>query len=198
MTRYDFISKHYDTFLGSLERNTLDMFRQKFVPMIKGYTLDLAVGTGNNIKYYPENSKVVLIDKSVKMLEIAKQKSLDRKDLDLKFISTSVENMPFKDETFDTILSIDVFCSVKNPFNSMLEVKRVLKNGGTGIFVEHGLTGNILKDFMLYLTTLITYPLAGSSMVRKPLDYIKHAEFQIKEYGYLKGSFYYFIVRKEF
>ncbi|SHE81881.1 demethylmenaquinone methyltransferase / 2-methoxy-6-polyprenyl-1,4-benzoquinol methylase [Marinitoga hydrogenitolerans DSM 16785] len=197
MTRYDFIAKYYDKLLSSLEKTTMNEFRKIFVPQIEGYTLDLAVGTGNNISYYPKNSHVVLIDKSIKMLEIAKEKAKKRNDLKLEFINSSVENMPFKDNTFDTILSIDVFCSVKNPFKSMLAVKNVLKHGGKGIFVEHGLTGDILKDFFLYITTLITYPTVGSSMIRKPLDYIQSANFKLLEYGHLKNSFYYFIVRKE-
>jgi demethylmenaquinone methyltransferase/2-methoxy-6-polyprenyl-1,4-benzoquinol methylase len=197
MTRYDYIAKYYDKLLFSLEEKYLDKYRKKFVNKIEGYTLDLAVGTGKNIKYYPKNSKVVLIDKSEKMLEIAKNKAKERNDLQLEFIQSSVENLPFNENTFDTILSIDVFCSVNNPFKSMKKVYNVLKPGGKGIFVEHGLTGNILKDIWLYISTLITYPLVGSSMIRKPLDYIQYANFKLVEYGYLNKSFYYFIVRKE-
>ncbi|WP_206076339.1 hypothetical protein [Marinitoga lauensis] len=79
----------------------------------------------------------------------------------------------------------------------MEKVKKVLKHGGKGIFVEHGLTGNILKDGLLYLVNILTYPTVGSSMTRKPLEYIQHAGFNLLEYGHLKNSFYYFIVRKE-
>ncbi|WP_206076338.1 class I SAM-dependent methyltransferase [Marinitoga lauensis] len=113
MTRYDLIAKYYDKILKSLESTTMNEFRKKFVPKIEGYTLDLAVGTGNNIQYYPPNSHVILIDKSEKMLEIAKEKAKKRKDLKLEFVNSSVEHLPFEDNTFDTILSIDVFCSVK-------------------------------------------------------------------------------------
>ncbi|KLO23745.1 type 11 methyltransferase [Marinitoga sp. 1197] len=197
MTRYDFFAKYYDKLLEPLEKNTIDKFRRRFVPLINGYTLDLAVGTGNNIKYYPEGSHVVLIDKSEKMLEIAKEKAKKRKDLTLDFVKSGVENLPFDDNTFDTVLSIDVFCSVKNPYKSMGRVKKILKTGGMGIFVEHGLTGNILKDFLLYLTNILTYPIVGSSMIRKPLEYIQYAKFNLLEYGHLKNSFYYFIIRKE-
>ncbi|GAB6189538.1 class I SAM-dependent methyltransferase [Marinitoga arctica] len=197
MTRYDFIAKYYDKLLKSLEKSTMSDFRKKFVPQIDGYTLDLAVGTGHNIEYYPPNSHVVLIDKSQKMLDLAKEKGKKRKDLTLEFIKSSVENLPFKENIFDTVLSIDVFCSVNDPYKSMETVKKVLKHGGKGIFVEHGLTGDFLKDFFLYMTTLITYPTVGSSMIRKPLDYIQSAGFKLIEYGRLKNSFYYFIVRKE-
>ncbi|OQY10466.1 MAG: methyltransferase type 11 [Marinitoga sp. 4572_148] len=197
MTRYDIIAKFYDTLLHPLEKSTMNNFRKNFVPQIDGYTLDLAVGTGNNIEYYPPNSHIVLIDKSIEMLKIAKEKSKKRNDLTLEFIQSSVENLPFEDNTFDTILSIDVFCSVKNPYKSMERVKEVLKSGGKGIFVEHGLTGQFLKDTVLYFTNLITYPIVGSSMIRKPLEYIQHAGFNLLEYGHLKNSFYYFIVRKE-
>ncbi|WGS64456.1 class I SAM-dependent methyltransferase [Marinitoga aeolica] len=197
MTRYDFIANIYDTLLYPLEKSTMNDFRKNFVPKIEGYTLDLAVGTGHNIEYYPPNSHVVLIDKSIEMLKIAKEKSKKRNDLNLEFVHSSVEDLSFDDNTFDTILSIDVFCSVKNPYESMKNVKRVLKHDGKGIFVEHGLTGQLLKDIVLYLTNILTYPTVGSSMIRKPLEYIQYAGFNLLEYGHLKNSFYYFIVRKE-
>jgi len=107
-----------------------------------------------------------------------------------------IESLPFNDEYFDTVLSIDVFCSVKDPHTAMNEVKRVLKKGGKAIFVEHGLTGRFLKDMILYFSNILTYLTVGSSMTRKPLKYIKMTNFQVLQIENLKGSFKFVLVTK--
>jgi ubiquinone/menaquinone biosynthesis C-methylase UbiE len=191
MNRYDFIAKFYDNILKKVEINSILPLRMEYVPKIEGLTLDVAVGTGNNIQFYPKNSRVVLVDKSSKMLEIAKEKAKQRKDLDLTFVKSSLENLPFSDNYFDTILSIDVFCSVKDPFKAMKELKRVLKPGCKGIFLEHGKTDKKSTNFSLYLANILTYPTVGSSMTRTPLKYIKDAEFKIIETKDLPGTFKY-------
>ena len=196
MSRYDFIAKFYDNMLKKVEINSILPLRMEYVPKIKGLTLDVAVGTGNNIQFYPKNSKVVLVDKSSKMLEIAKEKVKQRKDLNLIFTKSSLEDLPFSDNYFDTILSIDVFCSVKDPFKAMKELKRVLKPGHKGIFLEHGKTDKKSTNFSLYLANILTYPTVGSSMTRTPMKYIKDVEFKIIETKNLPGTFKYILVKK--
>jgi demethylmenaquinone methyltransferase/2-methoxy-6-polyprenyl-1,4-benzoquinol methylase len=196
MTRYDFIADFYDFLLGKVEDTVLLPIRKKYVPRISGITLDIAVGTGNNIAFYPKNSKVVLVDKSERMLKLAKKKSFERKDVDLKFICSPLENLPFENESFDTMLSIDVFCSVKDPKKVILELFRILKNDGIGIFIEHGKVESKIKNLLLYLTNIITYPTVGSSMTRTPLKYIKESKFTILEVENLKGTFKFISVKK--
>ncbi len=196
MTRYDLIARLYDPLLKKVEESSILPLRKLYVPLIEGKVLDVAVGTGNNIQFYPPNSNVTLVDKSEKMLNVAKEKVKNRKDLFLKFIVSPLERLPFEDETFDMILSIDVFCSVKRPMVAMKELKRVLKTNGHAIFVEHGKTGNKWVDFMLYLTNILTYPTVGSSMTRRPLKYIKEVGFIVKEVKEMKGTFRYIYVTK--
>jgi ubiquinone/menaquinone biosynthesis C-methylase UbiE len=196
MSRYDFIARFYDSLLRKVEISSILPLRIEYVPKIEGLTLDIAVGTGNNIQFYPKNSKVVLVDKSRKMLEIAREKAKQRKDLDLTFIKSSLESLPFQDNYFDTILSIDVFCSVKDPFKGMKELKRVLKLGGKGIFLEHGKTDKKSTNFSLYLANILTYPTVGSSMTRTPLKYIENTGFKIIETKDLPGTFKYILVKK--
>ena len=196
MTRYDFIAKFYDFLLNKVEISSILPLRKEYVPKINGKTLDVAVGTGNNIQFYPKNSNVILVDKSIKMLDIAKGKAKDRNDLTLNFVHSPLESLPFEDNVFDTILSIDVFCSVKNPIKSMEELKRVMKPEGMGIFLEHGKTGKKFENFTLYLANILTYPTVGSSMTRTPLIYLQEAGFTIIETKTLPGTFKYFLVKK--
>ena len=44
-------------------------------------------------------------------------------------------NLPFKDDEIESILSVDVFEHLKDPFKAISEMKRVLKKGGEIVFV---------------------------------------------------------------
>ena len=105
--------------------------------------------------------------------------------------------MPFEDNTFDTILSIDCLCSVDNPQQAMQEIKRVMKADGELIMVEHGRTHNILKDLQLCLVHLFTYTLVASSMIRDIKKYIQQSGLRITEEGKLGNSFHYYLCKKE-
>lgn len=189
-SRYDRLARIYDFILAPMEKRVLDPIRREYVPKIRGVTLDIASGTGHNIKYYPPGANVVLVDKSRKMIEISKEKAKIRSgDTVLDFIQAEIENLPFEDDSFDTILSIDVLCSVENIKKALEEIKRMLKPDGRVIFIEHGITGKPLKDFSLKLLNLITYPTVGSSMIREPVKAIGDCGFVLYDWKILSGSF---------
>ncbi|MGM0641576.1 MAG: class I SAM-dependent methyltransferase [Thermotogota bacterium] len=192
---YDKLAPYYDKLLSIVEERSIKKYRKKFVPLIRGTVLDIAAGTGNNIEYYPENSEVTLLDSSSEMLKIAKKKAKDRKDLTLEYISQRIEDFELPDNYFDTILSIDVFCSVQDQDKAMQNIKRVLKNDGKIIFVEHMKTESVLKNIPLYFSNLFTYPTVGSSMV-KETDKKIEKYFKILEKEKLNYSFRYYLVTK--
>ncbi len=192
---YDKIAPNYDKFLSIVEEKSIDKYRKKYVPLIKGKVLDIAAGTGNNIKYYPKNSDVTLLDASEGMLKIAREKAKEREDLSLEYINQRLEDFELPDNYFDTILSIDVFCSVQDQDKAMKNIKRVLKKDGRIIFVEHMKTEFFLKNIPLYFSNLLTYPTVGSSMV-KETDKKIEKYFKILEKEKLNYSFRYYLVTK--
>jgi ubiquinone/menaquinone biosynthesis C-methylase UbiE len=202
-TKWNIVSSVYDIVLKRVEQS-LKQYRSRFVPYIYGHCLDVAVGTGGNIEFY-KNAKslreVTLIDISKGMLSQAKQKAKQMLFNDqpiTHFVRTAVENMPFENSSFDSILSIDVFCSVTDPEQGLKELVRVLKPGGRIVFVEHFRTRLWYIDLcLMLLTVLFMYPLLGISMVRKTDEFIKkQRELSIEEEGKLNHSFQYFICKK--
>ncbi len=66
------------------------------------------------------------------------QKKADRLKLssvDLRVMG--VQDLCFPDNSFDATVTNDVFCSVPEPFPGLAEINRVLKPGGTAVFLEH-------------------------------------------------------------
>ncbi|EFC41726.1 predicted protein [Naegleria gruberi] len=200
--KFDLLAPIYDWIMQYLEKNTLSKCRTRFVPMVEGKVLDLAVGTGPNIEYYPMDriESITMIDLSSGMLNKAREKvRTEMKDNLSKFelMEAPCESLPFQNETFDTVLSIDVLCSVDDQKKTFDEAYRVLKTGGTAFFVEHFKTYNFWTDVFLSMVTLITYPLVGASMVRETDKEIGKSKFQITERGKVKGTnFEYFICKK--
>jgi ubiquinone/menaquinone biosynthesis C-methylase UbiE len=52
-------------------------------------------------------------------------------------VETSAEDLPFEDDSFDTVVVTLVLCTVPNPAAALQEVQRVLKPDGQFLFLEH-------------------------------------------------------------
>ena len=178
--KYDRFSKIYDSFESLMERRAFLKYRKKALSLAKGRVLEVGIGTGKNLPYYPKDVEVIGIDFSKGMLEKAEKR---RKELGLgnvKLMLMDVQNLEFEDNTFDTIVSTFVFCTVPDPIKGLKEVYRVLKPGGKAIFLEHMKSESKLLNIPLYLMDPITKALVGTSMVRETQKNIEKAGFKIE------------------
>jgi len=118
--RYDRISKVYDVFEQPMEIMALKKWREEVAKDLKGKVLEVGGGTGKNIPYYPDDIEVTAIDFSEKMLAKATRKAneLNKK---VKLIHMDAQNMDFPDNTFDTVFTTCVFCSVPDPVKGLEE-----------------------------------------------------------------------------
>jgi len=93
--------------------------------------LDLGCGTGRHTFFLLERGcNVIGVDISPKMLEVLKRKAEERK-YSLSLFLTDCNNLPFKTESFDVVISIyGPLTHLQNPANCIQEIMRVLKKGG--------------------------------------------------------------------
>lgn len=134
--RYNRVSKIYDLMEKPMESMLMDDWRKELFEKIEGKKiLEVGVGTGKNLEFYSTDKEVTGIDFSEKMLEKAKNKSKDKDHVTL--MEMDAENMTFEDNTFDTVVTSCVFCSVPDPVKGLKEIRRVCKNGGKVIILEH-------------------------------------------------------------
>jgi len=107
LIKFDHIAPIYDHFMLPFERGALKRWRRKLWEGVKGgAVLEVGVGTGANLPFYPEGGAVVGLDRSVRMLRRARGRGLEMAVLG------DVEALPFGDATFDDVVSTLVFCSV--------------------------------------------------------------------------------------
>ncbi len=106
------------------------------------------------------------LDFSEGMLKKAKEKldKLGNKNVVLK--KGDVENLEFKDNTFDYVLTSCVFCSVPNPVKGLKEIRRVLKPNGRLIMLEHVLSKNIVIALFEHIHNPMTKFIMGVNINR--------------------------------
>ena len=121
------------------KQNSAMKQREKVIPLAKETVLEIGVGTGLNLPYYDSSmvSQVTAIDPAI---EIWNQHQIDTNLLDFEFDFTqaSAEDLPFDNNSFDTVVLTYTLCSIASPELAFEEIRRVIKPNGQLIFREHG------------------------------------------------------------
>ncbi|MEP2990165.1 MAG: class I SAM-dependent methyltransferase [Parasphingorhabdus sp.] len=113
--------------------------RSKIVPKAQGNVLELGCGGGINLQFYDRErvEKLTGLDPSAELLDYTRSEAQSR-GIDMEILDGIGEAMPFKDDSFDTVLTTFTLCSVQDGAQVLNEMRRVLKPGGKILFLEHG------------------------------------------------------------
>ena len=122
----------YEIVCSLYEWSGLAEWRRWLVAGARGRVLDLGTGTGRNLPLLPRGTTAFALDPSLEALKRAR-----RRVPAVPLVSARAEALPFRDRTFDTVLTGLVFCSVENPAGGLAEVKRVLRGDGRLRMLEH-------------------------------------------------------------
>lgn len=196
--RYNRIASYFDLLQKPMGTSRFDKWRKKLIEQVNGKTLEVGVGTGKNLRFYNRDIDLTAIDFSKNMLDKAKAKY--RKELPMtNFLEMDVENLDFEDNTFDTIVTSCVFCSVPNPVKGLQEIKRVLKPNGQLILLEHVRSnGKILGSLMDWFN-FIPLNIIGDNINRKTGENLRKVGFtDIEETKLWKDVVKFFNVKNDF
>jgi len=178
--KYSRISRFYDFFEYPIERFLFKKLRTEAISFAKKKTLEVGVGTGKNLPYYKSEIDLTAIDFSSGMLRIVQHKYRNTILKKLTFKEMDVQSLSFDDNTFDTIISTFVFCTVPDPISGLKELRRVLKPSGKAIFLEHMKSNSKFINIPLFFMDLFTRIILGTSMLRKTQENIESAGFTIE------------------
>jgi ubiquinone/menaquinone biosynthesis C-methylase UbiE len=179
--RYDRLARFYDFLEAPMERSRFAAWRTKLQDRITGErALEVGVGTGKNLLYYPRNMKFIAIDLSPRMLEKAQKKASDL-DLDVNFREMDVQDLSFPDRSFDTVFATFVFCSVPDPVLGLQELKRVCKPDGKLLLLEHMRPGNALLGFLFDMLNPMVVRMMGANINRRTVENAQKAGWKIRE-----------------
>ncbi|TVR60885.1 MAG: class I SAM-dependent methyltransferase [Spirochaetaceae bacterium] len=180
----------FDMVMAPLESSRFGKVRTDVVGRAHGAVLEVGAGTGATLPYYRWDSvaSLTMVDLRLDADRIARRVrrlGLNGQTPGIVLVNAvSVENLPFADESFDSVVFTLLFCSVDNPDAGAREVKRVLKPGGNAFFVEHVLSDKpalqrpmrsitpawrrMSGNCRLDRTTIDTFTRAGLTVTERP------------------------------
>ncbi len=127
----------YDRLSGAGERRLFNKVRPRIMGEAQGRVLEIGVGTGASLSYYPAEAQVVGTEPDPYMLERARRRLTELGATNIELQQAPAEELPFDDASFDHVVSSLVLCTVRDLSRSLAEARRVLKPEGTFRFMEH-------------------------------------------------------------
>jgi ubiquinone/menaquinone biosynthesis C-methylase UbiE len=91
------------------------------------------------------------------------------------------EKMQFGDNTFDTVVTSCVFCSVPDPVQGLKEIRRVGKNGGKILMLEHMRSHKKVVGPLMDAFNFIPLHIYGANINRETYQNLLDAGFNPKQ-----------------
>jgi phosphatidylethanolamine/phosphatidyl-N-methylethanolamine N-methyltransferase len=177
--RYNRLAPYYDLMEALVESWRFAGWRSRLREKIQGTrALEVGVGTGKNMPYYPAGVAMTAIDLSPRMLKRAGNRAkalgitLDLKEMD-------VQALRFPDKSFDTVFATFVFCSVPDPILGLNELYRVCKPNGRLLLLEHMRPGNRFLGMLFDALNPFVVRMMGANINRRTLDNTRTAGWNI-------------------
>lgn len=164
--RYDRIARFYDIFEAPMDLLGGRRRRARIISEATGKTLEVGVGTGRNLDFYPPETEVTGIDISPQMIARAERRAR-RLGGHVQLNVADVEDLPFADGSFDTVTATCVFCSVPDPVAGLREVARVTRPDGQVRLLEHVRPRNRLLGWLADRLSPLTQRLIGPAINRQ-------------------------------
>ncbi len=180
--RYDRIAPIYDFMEGLVERGRYSRWRAELWARVQGpKVLEVGVGTGKNIPYYPPHIEVTAVDLSPAMLERARRRAARYPEKSVELLLMDVQHLTFPDNTFDEAVSTFVFCSVPDPIRGLREVYRVTRPGGRLLMLEHMLADPPWLAWIMQRLDPPVHRLIGVHIARRTVDNVRAAGWLVDE-----------------
>jgi len=190
-TAYDEVAPVYDSFVRVWDDHIAAPAMAYYNALITHYikpgalVLDAGAGTGERtlaILAHSQPAKVVALDASVRMLEVARNKIQDSR---VEFKQGDLKHLPFEDNTFDLVSCSWVIEIMDDPRAAVQELLRVIKPEGIVLYafcsLPEGVIGDVLKhilDKVVSKTNPLTHLLTQDE---RPFHHCVHSS--LKQFG---------------
>lgn len=194
--RYQRIAPFYDA-MEVLAEWRYAGWRPRLWSMIEGpKVLEVGVGTGKNMPYYPAGVDIIAIDLTPGMLERARALAA-KTEANVNLQLGDVQKLDFPDDTFDEAIATFVFCSVPDPVLGFNEIARVLKPNGRLLLLEHVRSANPVVGALMDLLDPIMVRLMGPHINRRTVANIQQSQLQVERVEDMgAGGIFKFIVAR--
>lgn len=143
-----------------LEVWRLAKLRRQIVGAIPGRrALEIGIGTGLNLRHYPEDIRVVGIEPFHDKLMYSREK--ENGNSRVSYVQCDAQWLPFRDSMFDAVIGTLVFCTIPDPVSAFREIRRVVNPEGYIRILEHVRIPHPLWGKMQDWLTPVWRPVAG-------------------------------------
>lgn len=169
----------YDRLNGAMERGWMGERRARLLSGARGVVLEIGGGTGANLPHYRDVERVMVSEPDPFMREKLRPK-LARARVPVELSEAGAEELPFGDDSFDTVVSTLVLCTVPEPNRALVEIRRVLRPGGRLLFIEHVRGEGSAARWQDRIEPLWSRLLAGCHPNRDTVASLREAGFEIE------------------
>jgi ubiquinone/menaquinone biosynthesis C-methylase UbiE len=164
--------------------------RAAWIPRATGEVLEIGIGSGLNLPFYSsEVERVRGVEPSLELQQMARKRVPQK--LRVEFFTQPIEKpLAIEAESIDTVVMTWTLCSLPDVKQAFQQIKRVLKENGRLLFIEHGLAPD--ADVVTWQNRLAPFwkQIAGGCHLNRKIDkLITEAGLQISELDtcYLAG-----------
>lgn len=159
--------------------------REHILPLATGDLFELGCGDGINLPLLDRGSirSYSAVDPADELLELAREVAAGQ-PYRCELRTGVGEDIPFASSSFDTVMTTFTMCSVKEPERVMKELRRILRPGGTILFLEHGLAPDpALQKWQRRIDPISTRLLGNCHMSRQVSGSFRNAGFETECLG---------------
>ena len=127
----------YDRLSRGSEDAGLRALRRDLLAGASGRVLEIGAGTGANLGLYNATIDGLVVTEPESPMLRRLQKAVHEHMPLAQVVQAPAEQLPFDDDTFDTVVSTLVLCGVDDQVGALQEARRVLRPGGRLLFLEH-------------------------------------------------------------
>ena len=177
---YEKQAPRYDRSIAFWEKVLFRDGRQWVCSRAQGEVLEVAIGTGRNLTFYPAGVRMTGIDLSPAMLERARERAGELgMEVDLR--EGDAQDLPFPGGSFDTVVCTLSLCNVPDDRRAVAEMKRVLRPGGRLLLLDHIRAASGLGRAVQKALEFVWVRLEGEHLLRRPLEHAKAEGLRIEE-----------------
>lgn len=153
-----------------MRQKQLVPLRERLVAGARGRVLEIGIGSGLNLPLYPREVEILLgLDPSRELLELAKRQA-SWVHFPVELATGYAEDIPLEDAAVDHVVTSWTLCSVADPDRALAEIRRVMRPGGSLLFVEHGRAPQPHVARWQDRLTPVWRRLAGGCHLNRPID----------------------------
>lgn len=189
MADHPLLAAAYDTVLAPAEARGLAAQRHGLLGAARGRVLEVGAGTGLNLAHYHTGSVTsVVVSEPDGAMRARLRARLARRagraevaPLPVEVISRGVPGIGYPERSFDTVVCTLVLCTLEDLAGGLTELRRVVRDDGQLLFLEHVLGRPVLARAQRLVAPAWARLAGGCRLDRDAVAAIREAGFVVTD-----------------